>query len=232
MTVTDGIASLNGARAAGQPPQRRGSWSGLAERLPRSRRQRRPALMAVGVLLVALCAAVSASLVARSDRTAAVLALARAVPAGHVLAASDVRVARVSGTGVRAMAASSAGAVVGETVTSSLPAGTLLVAGMVRAAPVPAVGAQVVAVAVKGGLVPAGVAAGRAVALVSVSSDAGRSGTPSGQLVASARVVAVQSDPETTGSVLSVVVANAVAPQVAQASAAGELAVTLLPVAP
>jgi hypothetical protein len=201
----------------------------LTDRLPRPRRQRRPALMVVGVLVAALCAVVSASLVARNDHTVAVLALARPVAAGQVLTAGDLRIAHVAGGGVAALGASSLATVVGETSTSSLPMGTLLVPGMVTRQTVPAAGSQVVAVAVKAGLVPAGAVTGRDVSLVAVAAGDGRGGVPAGVLVRSARLVNVTSDATSGLAMLSVMVSDALAPQVADASAAGQLAVTLLP---
>jgi hypothetical protein len=192
-------------------------------------------MTALGVLLVAGFAALSASLVAGGNRTVAVLALARDVPAGHVVVPGDLRIARISGSGVSALAASAQTMVVGETATSSLPAGTLLTSAMLTRDPVPAAGAQVVAVAVKSGLVPSAVTAGRDVSLVLITPLGGRSAGGSGAggvLVPSARVVDVSTDPTTGSTMLSVVVSSALAPQVAQASAGGELAVTLLPVTP
>ena len=183
--------------------------------------------MVVGVLLVALCGLVSASLVARSGNTTAVLALTRPVGAGHVLAASDLRVAHVSGSGVAGVPADAAASMVGDTVTSSLPAGTLLVAGMVSRTPVPGPGTQVVAGVAKSGAVPFGVAAGRTVSLVWMGA-AKSSGTS--VLVPSAQVVDVRTDPSSGQTLLSVVVSDSLAAAVAQASAAGQLAVTLLPV--
>lgn len=227
MTTTNGVATQTGTSTSHVPGPRLGGWTELADRLPRSRRQRRPALLVLGVLLVAICGLVSASLVARSGDTVAVLALTRPVGAGHVLSASDLHVAHVGGSGVAGVPASALPSLIGDTVTSSLPAGTLLVTGMVSRAPVPARGAQVVAVSAKSGAVPSGVAPGRDVSLVwtgaskSVGADT---------LVPSAQVVDVRVDPSSGQTLLSVVVSDSLAAQVAQASAAGQLAVTLLPV--
>src|SRR3954454_1929773 len=166
MTATNGTVTPTDTRPTQLPGPRLGGWAELTDRLPRSRRQRRPALLLVGVLLVAICGLVSASLVARSGDTVAVLALTRPAGAGHVLSASDLRVAHVSGSGVAGVPASALPSVVGDTVTSSLPTGTLLVAGMISRSPVPVRGTQVVAVSAKSGAVPSGVGAGRNVSLV------------------------------------------------------------------
>jgi hypothetical protein len=182
-------------------------------------------------VLAACGAVVSASLVTGADRSVAVLALARPVAAGHVVTISDLRVAHVSGTGLSALAASAEGSTVGTTAVASLPAGTLLVPGMVAEAPAPATGSQLVAVAVKAGLAPPQVAAGRAVSLIAVTTAAGDG--PSHQptvLVGSARVIGVSMDATSGDTDLSVMVPDRSAPAVAQASADGGVAVSVLPV--
>jgi len=227
----DALTGANGSgRSAVPPPRATSPLQQLGERLPRSRRQRRPGMVAAGIVLIGGFATVAAGLVARSDHSVAVLAVVRSVPAGHVLSAEDLRVARISGGGLSALSASSLSTVIGETATSSLSPGTLLVSSMLSRTPVPAVGLQVVAVAEKSTLVPVGVAAGRFVSLVQVSTaqNAGRGSV----LVERAQVVGVQSDATGGVTVLSVQVPSALAPAVAQSVAAGSLAVTLLPVAP
>src|SRR3954452_6712838 len=156
----DAMTGRNGSGStAGPPPRSSSPLQQLSERLPRSRRQRRPGMVAAGVVLIGGFATVAAGLVARSDHSVAVLAIARPVSAGQVLTAGDVRVAHISGSGVSALSAASLGSVVGETATSSLSPGTLLTASMLSRSSVPAAGAQVVAVAEKSTLVPAGIAA-------------------------------------------------------------------------
>lgn len=204
----------------------------LGERLPRSRRQRRPGMVAAGVALIGGFATVAAGLVARSDHSVSVLAVARPVAVGQVLSPADLRVARISGSGVSAMSASSMSLVVGETATSSLTPGMLLQSSMLTRSPVPGAGLQVVAVAEKSSLVPAGVAAGRSVSLIQVPAAGGGHTGGGGVLVDRALVVAVRTDPTGGTTVLSVEVPASLAPTVAQSVAAGGLAVTLLPVAP
>ena len=203
----------------------------LRDRLPKSRRQRRPAVAAFGAMLVVVFATVSAALAVRGDRAVAVLALARDVPAGHVLVSGDLRVAHISGSGVSAVPADSSRFVVGESVTAGLSAGTLLSAGMLTSATSPAAGDQVIAVALKSGAVPVGVAAGRYVELVPVTVSDGRALSAS---VGATRghVIDVSQDPSSGSTVLSVEVDGGAAAGLAQLAAAGGLAVTLLPVAP
>jgi hypothetical protein len=233
--TTNGVVSpgeVSDLRAAtrGAPGLR---WAGVGERLPKSRRRRRPAVTALGLLLVVVFATVSAALVVRGDHSVSVLALSRNVSAGQQVTAGDLRVARISGSGVSALAASSMNVVVGETATSGLPAGTLLAAGMLARSPVPPIGQQVVALSLKSGSVPGEVTAGRDVSLVSVASTVGGK-APAGPpvVVGSAPVLSVTTDPSSGAVVLSVQVTDAAAPRVAQLAAVGGLSVTLLPVTP
>jgi hypothetical protein len=184
-------------------------------------------------LLVLLCGVTSVALATSGDDRTRVLALARDVQAGQVLSASDLRVAELAGSGLSAVSASAADLVVGQTVTATLPAGTLLNDSMLRRAPLPGQGLQLVAVAVKPGGVPAEAVPGRDVTLiriVAVGTAPGR-GMPT-VLVPAARVVSVHTEAATGVQVLSVQVPDSAAMAVAQASAAGAIAVTLLPVAP
>ena len=205
----------------------------MAERLPRRRRPRRPALAAGGVALVALCGVTSAALATAGDHQVRVLTLAHDVQFGQTLTADDLRVASISGSGVQALSAAGLDNVVGQTVTATLPAGTLLNDSMLSRAPLPSGGLQLVAVAVKPGGVPPQAAPGREVSLLRVPSP--RSGDAKSAaatiLVAKARLASITMDDATGLQVLSVEVPQAAALAVAQASAAGAIAVTLLPVA-
>jgi hypothetical protein len=203
----------------------------MRERLPKVRPPRRPALAAGGAILVLLCGVASAALATSGDHRVKVLALAREVQAGQVLTVDDLRVAEISGSGVQALGAAGAGSVVGETVTASLPAGTLLNPSMLTATPLPGAGLQLVAVAVKPGGVPQQAVPGRDVSLVRVVTAAdGRAGAVPAVLVAKARLVSVGTDTASGVQVLSVQVPESTVVAVAQASAAGGIAVTLLPV--
>jgi hypothetical protein len=230
--------SMTGRNGAGTstavpPPRSMSPFQQLGERLPRSRRQRRPGMVAAGAVLIGGFATVAAGLVARSDHSVSVLAVARPVAVGQVLSPADLRVARISGSGLSAMSASSLSLVVGETATSSLTPGMLLQSSMLTRSPVPGAGLQAVAVAEKSSLVPAGVAAGRSVSLIQVpTAGGGHTAGGGGVLVDRALVVAVRTDPTGGTTVLSVEVPASLAPTVAQSVAAGALAVTLLPVAP
>lgn len=219
-----------------QPERRSGTPvpSPVGERLPRMPRPRRPALAAGGVILVLLCGMTSAALATSGEHQVRVLTLSRDVQAGQVLTAGDVTTANISGSGVKALSAAGLDNVVGETVTATLPAGTLLNPSMLSSSPLPAAGWQLVAVAVKPGGVPQQAVPGRDVSLIRVpSANAGDAkGAVATVLVGRARLVSTSKDDANGLQILSVEVPQAAALAVAQASAAGSVAVTLLPVTP
>jgi hypothetical protein len=197
------------------------------------RRQRRTALAAGGALLVLLCGVSSAALVMSGDDRLRVLALARDVPAGHVLTAGDLRVAELGGSGLSALSADGAPNVVGQTVTATLLAGTLLNDSMLTPTPLPGTGLQLVAVAVKPGGAPAEAVPGRDVSVLRVTTAGNAAaGATATVLVPRARVVSVRTDATSGAVILSLQVPQTNALAVAQASASGAVAVTLLPVAP
>src|SRR5436305_6687015 len=135
------MTGRNGAGTGSVPPPRASSpLQQLSERLPRGRRQRRPSMVAAGVVLVGGFATVAAGLVARSDHAVAVLAVARPVMAGQVVTSADVRVAHISGSGVSALSAASLATVVGETATRSLSPAMLLTEWLLAGTPIPSAG--------------------------------------------------------------------------------------------
>lgn len=216
------------ARPAGASPVR----AGRAERLPRVRRPRRPGLLALGLLLVVGSAAVTGSLLARSGSTVPVLTLARPVAAGQRLAAADLAVARLGGSGLHAVPENDRDRVVGMTAVASLPAGTLLTGPMVTARPVPGPGEALVGLALKAGALPgAEVAPGRNVSVLRLPAPAGAgAGDPAGTvLVPSALVVSVRTDPGTGAVLVSLVVPADRALPVSAAGAAGLAALAVLP---
>jgi len=130
-------------------------------------------LAAVGVLLSAGSAV--AGLVVWSDAgaTRELLVAARAIPAGHVVAATDVRAVAVGGAeGVSAVPAEQAASVVGRAASVPVPAGALLPAEVVAGAGVvPPPGSAVVAKAVGPGVVPPLAGPGAAVRVYPAPAD-------------------------------------------------------------
>lgn len=113
----------------------------------------------------------------RADARTQVLAVARPVAAGQVLAAEDVRVVRiVPAPELGTVAASESSTVIGRAAAVPLVAGSLLSRAEIGPAAWPAEGQVVVAVPVKTSRLADGVAAGSHVLVMEVAKD----DTPSG----------------------------------------------------
>jgi hypothetical protein len=243
MTTTNyrsagGTSSPNGAtnRAPAAPAPRPVLRTG--ERIPVPPRRRRPGLAALGLLIVFSCAGISGALVLGSNDKTTVLTLARAVPAGHVMTAGDLSTADISGTGLTAIAAASAGTVTGKTAAVDLLPGTLLTSGMLTRARVPGPDQAVVGLALKPGQLPqAELTPGTRVMVIRVptaaaqqlpvgEANAGSSG--SDVLVPEATVLSVDNDQASAGRLVSLVVAKAVAAALARAGATGAVSLAVI----
>ncbi|PZF86511.1 SAF domain-containing protein [Jiangella anatolica] len=116
---------------------------------PVRRYRRRPALIGLGVGLLATCGAGAAYLAQSSGDTVQVLAVTDTVHRGEVLDADRLTTARAApDPALRPVAASELSAVVGRRAATDLPAGTLLTDASLTAASLPAAGQSVVGVAV------------------------------------------------------------------------------------
>ncbi|MFJ6199110.1 hypothetical protein [Micromonospora sp. NPDC092111] len=129
--------------------------------------------MAAGLLLVVATALTFWQVDLRRHAGEQFLAVARPVPAGVVIADTDVRVVRVANpSGLDLLAADRRDEVVGRAAAVPLTAGGLLVSAQVGPPAWPPAGQAVIAVAVKAGRAPAGLSAGaRVVVLVAPTSD-------------------------------------------------------------
>jgi SAF domain len=136
-----GNRALSTARRRGIPLstptiQNRGSRRDTAQpssRLPAPVRERRPALAALAVLLILGGALASGLLVLRSGERADYLVVRGDVQPGTRIAANDLGVARIAGTGAAAISASQRGQVVGQYARTRLFPGTLLTSDMISA---------------------------------------------------------------------------------------------------
>jgi hypothetical protein len=207
-----------------------------------------------------VCLAVFISLYLKAGDEVSVLVITRSVPQGQTLTAADLKVVRMSLSGVASVPAADASAMVGRRAGEGLEPGTLLTASDLVTSYSPPVGQSVVGIAAREGQLPAsGVAAGETVDVVltglpgeqdpsvgtggtSGTGDAsgtdattGTSGDQSGVagtvLVADATVVEVSSSPVSSGSGttdVSLLVPLPLAPIVANASTAGEVALIVV----
>lgn len=202
---------------------------------PRPRRLRVPMLI-LGLLLVLGCAVGFAAVVTQVGRQHQVLVLADTVAVGHVLTASDLRLATVSqGTsGIDFIDAGEQSSVVGRSVAVALPAGAPLVPSDLGS-PMPAQGEAVVAVLVKPGQAPPALAPGASVWIVitggSGNAPAAGSSTPIPTLAPVAAVVTAVDTPTnqvTQGEIVSLQLPAADVQAVSTASAGGQVSLALV----
>lgn len=130
--------------------------------------RRRPALAVGSLALVIACVAVFVSVYLKAGHQVEVLAVERTVPQGQVLVSSDLTVVRLSmAAGVDTVPASEASAVVGRRAAERLDAGTLITTNDVVTNYAPPAGESIVGVAAKEGQLPAsGVAPGETVDVI------------------------------------------------------------------
>ncbi|MDT4991580.1 MAG: hypothetical protein QOH97_1472 [Actinoplanes sp.] len=166
--------------------------------------KRRWSLLVGGLLLVLLCAGVFVAVQLRGDARVQVLAVARPVAAGQSLVAADLKPVKVvPDPQVPLVPASEAQQLVGRTAAVPLASGSLLAESQLGPAAWPAAGQAVVAAGFKEGRVPAGLAAGSRVLVVSVDKDtlSGSSDTPSSEpKPVSATAVDVAPGPDGSGT--------------------------------
>lgn len=198
-----------------QAPQTRG---------PALRGQRRPWLLAAGVLLCVLGSLVTVWLVAMAGQRQSVLIAVREIPYGAEIQAVDLGQALVStDADVAVIPASQFRQVVGQVAATRLGPGMLLAPAALQARGEPGAGRVLVPLAVTAERMPAGgLRAGDRLLVVDAA--------PSGQgRPLPARVVRVGGPDPNGVSVIDVVTATANGPALARASASGKLALILTP---
>jgi hypothetical protein len=181
----------------------------------------------LGSVLVLVCALTFVVTALRVDPKAAVLALAGAVPAGHVLTDADLTTVRVAAdAAVATVPESQRRAVVGRSVRLPLAARSLLSAEVLGPAAWPPSGQSVVAVPVKVGHAPAGVVPGVQVLVVVVPSVSNTTGQAAGPVLqARAAVVAVEAADTTGTTVVSLLMGSSDAVRVV--GAVGDVALVV-----
>lgn len=199
-------------------------------RLPRRRRW---GLVALGVILVVVCAVAAYLLVVTAGITRPYLAVTREVPYGAVIEPDDLTEVEVNpAAGLQPIPASQRDQVVGKHAAADLFPGTLLTAKQLTDLAIPAPGQQVVGIELKPAQVPVRtLQPGDPVVLVVVPpaslagvSDQGKETRP----VSIDATVAGASGPDTTGNVrVDVAVAQTDGPTVAAMAAAGRIAVVV-----
>jgi hypothetical protein len=241
-TSVNGSATTTGAGlvgGGGEVPTRLPGREVAAPRSPLPTRQRRPGLAAVGVIVVLGMGAVFGWMYTSAGEKAPVVVMAREVPVGQVIERSDLSTVDVAGS-VTAIAGVNLSTVVGQQAAVGLLPGTLLQRSMLTGGePIPA-GQVQVGVALKPGQLPAdGVGAGDRVMVLRL----GQAGAAAGQITVdsvaaagpvvladAATVFAVRADPtQTGGTLVTLLVATAQGPVIAEASSTGSAAVIKVP---
>lgn len=214
------------------PPPVADPYSGPAEapRLVRQRRIRR-GWVGIGVLAIVLAALGSATLFRAIGPSQEYLALARDVPVGAQVTASDLRVVRLNASpGLSPVPLSEVDQVIGRYAAVPLVAGSLLTPEQLTAEPVPGPGEQLVAVTISRDRVPGGsLRAGDPILLVATGgSGSGSDDEPPRTFPA--RVHDVRS---ATGRgsdlVVSLLVDQRDGATIASLAASGRVAIVLLP---
>jgi hypothetical protein len=226
MTMT--VLTRSRRTAGPQPP-------GQAPRRPR---RRSVPLAAGGVVLVVVCALVFAEGFLQAGHRQPVLALAQPVAAGQVITSADLETVRVSAAGpVSLVPASRQAEVAGSTAAVSMPAGSLLTGADIGTLP-PVKGQVRLGVALKPGQYPPDLAAGQDVdVLATPASETASSSSGSGSAgaalpVGQAVVLSVSTTSAASSSgdtVVELQVSQDAMPQVAAASAAGQIALATIP---
>ena len=207
-------------------------------RLPGPTRERRPALVAFGLVLVVAGSLGSALVVHRSGDRVDVLVARHDIAPGQRITAADLGTARVAADGAAVVPAAALGNFVGTYATSRVPADTLLNRTMFLAGDTVPADAAVVGVVLGAEQRPTdALAAGDVVRAFLVASDGSSTvtGQPAGTvLLDAARVVAAGGAGAATGDVatdsgtVSLLVPTGDAAQVVAAAAAGQVALVRL----
>lgn len=200
---------------------------------PVARRRQVPWIVA-GVVLVVGCALAFGLASLRLSGGEEVLAVAQPVPAGAVLAASDLRLVRVSpAAGLQPVVAGAESSVLGRPAAVALVPGTLLTSADLGSPPAGAGTADVVALALKAGAFPPSLGPGDSVAVVPVATSTSAAGAPlTGNLSPiAAVVVGVQAAPQGSSAdeVVTLSLDAADATTVARLGAAGQAVLVQLP---
>lgn len=200
-------------------------------RMPSAPRERKPALAALAVLLVALGAGASGLLVVKSGHRVGAIEIVQSLGAGQQIPASAMREVQISSdSGIGYVSWSDAAQVERVFAANAIPAGTLLTAAMTASGDkVTATSAQV-GLSLKAGQAPAGLQIGNTVQALAVGTGNGCGTTPN-QVLGTGKVTSVSAGASGDGSeAVTVAVPTGQNAQLLACSAAsGAVAVILMP---
>jgi hypothetical protein len=203
-------------------------------RMPAPVRERRPALAALAIVLILGGALVSGLVALRSGNRSDYVVVRADVQAGDRIGSSDLGVARIAGTGARAIPEAQRSQVVGSYARTRLFAGILLTPDMLSARSTVPPGSAVVGLVLTAERRPAGgVQRGDIVSVYSVpraDDSGGDTGTAASQLLSAVEVVEVQtvSSGSSSGLAVSVLVPQDRAQDLAVDAALNQVAIVKL----
>ncbi len=202
--------------------------------IPPPRRRRKPAWIALGIALVVLGALGAVYAINQVSARVSVVGVATAVPFGQVVRQTDlVPVQLPADPALRPVPWSQVGALVGKRAATDLRVGSLLTTDSVAEQDVPPKGKNLLGVPAKANQLPATPLKSRdQVLLVAYSGGAGTGGPTAGgeaNKTFPAEVFTVRGADANGVSVVDVLVADGQGAEVAQKSAAGQIAIVLLP---
>lgn len=217
-----------------QPPEWPEATAPASRRPPRAPRERRPALAALAVLLIAGGGLGAGYLVLRSGHRVGAIEISRRVAWGERIPLSAMRQVEVaSTTGLTYVPWNEASQVARDYAATSIPGGTLLTDKMVAAASDLTTGKAVIGLSLKDGQLPHGLQAGDHIDIFDVSNSAPVCpGVPGQALARDAVVLAITSPSPVSGASgtdVEVALSPADAGPVACGAANAIVAVAVLP---
>lgn len=202
------MVSDRGTLPRGAVADQQASWAEPTapggRRMPSAPRERKPALAAVAILLVALGAASAGYLVLNAGHRVGAVEITQAVGQGQQIPASAIKEVQInSDTDVHYVAWQFASRVTGVFAAVQIPAGTLLTREMTEAASNLTAGKVEVGLSLKPGQAPTNLLIGQTVRAFPVGTGSGCGGG-NGTGGAGTGATATPGEPITTGTIVSV----------------------------
>jgi hypothetical protein len=242
------MVSDRGTLPRGAVADQQGSWAEPTapggRRMPSAPRERKPALAALAVLLVALGAVAAGYLVINAGHRVGAVEITQQVGQGQRIPASAIKEVQIaSNTGINYVAWQYANRVAGVYAAVQIPAGTLLTPAMTTATSNLAAGKVQVGLSLKPGQAPADLLIGQTVEAIGVGTGSGcgaagaaggtgtGNGTGPGVPITTGTIASVTGSTASNGSTAAVTLAvpSADAGVLACYASAGDVAIALTP---
>lgn len=203
------MVSDRGTLPRGAVADQQASWAEPTapggRRMPSAPRERKPALAAVAILLVALGAASAGYLVLNAGHRVGAVEITQDVGQGQQIPASAIKEVQINAdTDVHYVAWQYASRVTGVFARVQIPAGTLLTSNMTEVASNLTAGKVEVGLSLKPGQAPTNLLIGQSVRAFPVGTGSGCGGGANGTGGAGAGAAVTPGEPITTGTIVSV----------------------------